>query len=373
MKKFDATIAGYICIDMFPEIRENSASFSVSEFFRPGKLIEIDGIEFYLGGAVANTGLAMKRFGKKVFLNGLVGNDPIGQIALKMVEKYGLKEGIQTTDRGNTASSIVLAPPGIDRIFLESLGCSNLFNIDHIPLGRISESHVFHFGYPPLLEQFYMNNGAMLVDLLSTIKGLDVITSLDMSLMDPGSKSYQADWKKIMENVLPFIDIFVPSIEEIFQIMRPDEYIRLQSHNKEMIDLISREKIRELGRALLDMGAKIIFIKAGHHGSYLVCWNTSSLNSDSEVPCNQWDNCELWCDAFPADHSRILNASGSGDVAVAAFLSAFLDGEGPATAMIYANIAGRDNLYCHNTFENLPGWGEIEHEIKAGREYVQYL
>ena len=88
MKRFKATIAGYICIDMFPEIGKYGNNTSVSEFFRPGKLIEIDGIKFNLGGVVANTGLAMKKFGNPVFINGLVGRDPVGQIALDMIERY---------------------------------------------------------------------------------------------------------------------------------------------------------------------------------------------------------------------------------------------------------------------------------------------
>ena len=75
-----------------------------------------------------NTGLAMKKFNKNVFLNGLVGDDFIGKIAIEWLDKYNLSEGIKITSKAGTAFSIVFAPPGIDRIFLESPGCNQIFD-----------------------------------------------------------------------------------------------------------------------------------------------------------------------------------------------------------------------------------------------------
>ena len=69
MKKYDVVIAGYTCVDIIPAFKKNDPIKSVVDFFKPGKLIEIEGLNFVLGGVVANTGLALKKFGKKVFLN----------------------------------------------------------------------------------------------------------------------------------------------------------------------------------------------------------------------------------------------------------------------------------------------------------------
>ena len=52
MKKYDAVIAGYTCVDMFPGFKKNESSASLSELLIPGKLIEIDGLDFILGGVV---------------------------------------------------------------------------------------------------------------------------------------------------------------------------------------------------------------------------------------------------------------------------------------------------------------------------------
>ena len=136
----------------------------------------------------------MKKFNKNVFLNGLVGDDFIGKIAIEWLDKYNLSEGIRITDKAGTAFSIVIAPPGIDRIFLESPGCNQIFDTSFINFDAISQSRLFHFGYPPLLKQFYQDNGSQLVDLFSKIQKMGVVTSLDFSLPDTESESGKIDW-----------------------------------------------------------------------------------------------------------------------------------------------------------------------------------
>ena len=66
MKKYDVIVAGYICVDLTPDFRKSETISDISTLFVPGKLIEIEGLSFTLGGAVANTGMALKRFNKKV-------------------------------------------------------------------------------------------------------------------------------------------------------------------------------------------------------------------------------------------------------------------------------------------------------------------
>ena len=55
IKKYDAVIAGYICVDMLPGFNKNDNLKNVTDLFIPGKLIEIEGMDFVLGGLVPNT------------------------------------------------------------------------------------------------------------------------------------------------------------------------------------------------------------------------------------------------------------------------------------------------------------------------------
>jgi hypothetical protein len=80
MKKYDALIAGYICLDLVPDFRKYESISGISNLVIPGNLIEIDEISFSLGGLVANTGIAFNKFDGKVYLNGLIGNDSFGKI-----------------------------------------------------------------------------------------------------------------------------------------------------------------------------------------------------------------------------------------------------------------------------------------------------
>jgi sugar/nucleoside kinase (ribokinase family) len=377
MKKFDVVIAGYTCVDLIPDFKKTESVTSLSNLLIPGKLIEIDGINFVLGGVVANTGLAMKKFNKKVLLNGLVGEDFIGKIAVEWLDKYNLSEGIRTTGNAGTAFSIVIAPPGIDRIFLESPGCNQIFDASFINFDAVSQSLLFHFGYPPLLKQFYQNNGDKLVDLFSEIQKMGVITSLDFSLPDPESESGRLNWPEVMQKILPYTDIFVPSLEEVFRIMLPGEYEEILSstESSDIIDQVIVNTIREIGRRLIDSGVKILLIKAGHFGAYLLTGDVSSINEKAglKLVSEKWNNCELWCKAFKADPLKIKNSSGAGDTAAAAFLSAILDGENPESAVRYAALAGRNNLYCKNIYDDLSNWQEMTEEISSVENELIYF
>jgi sugar/nucleoside kinase (ribokinase family) len=369
MKKYDAVIAGYLCVDMFPEFNKNEPVVSISALLKPGKLIEIDGLGFSLGGVVANTGMAMKKFNKKVFLNGLIGDDFIGKIARDWLDKFSLSEGIKIAEKAGTAFSIVIAPPGVDRIFLESPGCSKIFDAGYIDFEAISQSRLFHFGYPPLLRQFYLDNGNQLLNLFSRVQEMGVATSLDFSLPDTQSESGKQDWLQIMKRILPYTDIFVPSLEEVLQIMMPGEYAKILSAagNSDIIDLIPVNTIREIGKTIIDSGVKILLVKAGHRGLYLLTGNVSPLNRKNGFNLSEkdWNYRELWCNAYPADPAKVKNATGAGDTAAAAFLSAILDGKTSESTLKYAAIAGRNNLYCNDIYQDLNDWQDMEKEIKS--------
>jgi len=367
-RKYDAVIAGYLCVDMVPGFQKKTgAEVSISGLFKPGKLIEIDGLDFSLGGVVANTGMAMKKFGRTVFLNGLIGDDLIGKIAKDWLNKYNLSEGIKITGEAGSAFSIVIAPPGVDRIFLESPGCSKIFDTGFIDFKAVSQSRIFHFGYPPLLRKFYLNEGEQLLALFSKVQEMGVATSLDFSLPDTQSESGKQDWLSVMKRVLPYTDVFVPSLEEMIQIMRPGEYARILSSagNSEMIDLIPFGLIREIGQEIIGCGVKVLLVKAGHRGIYMLTGEVSSLNQKEgfNLDAGNWNNREIWCKAYAADPAKLKNATGAGDTAVAAFLSAILDGLSAEESLKIAAVAGRNNLYCQDIYEEIDDWQDMKQEI----------
>jgi sugar/nucleoside kinase (ribokinase family) len=321
--------------------------------------------------------LALKRFGKKVRLNGLLGDDAIGRLAMEQLNDRGLAEGMTTTDREGTAFSIVIAPPGVDRLFLESAGCNKIFDTSFVDFEAASRSRVFHFGYPPLLRRFFLNDGEQLVGLFRRLQACGVATSLDFSLPDPGGESGRVDWPKVLRLVLPHTDLFVPSLEELLQIMAPT---RRGEHKGRVTgvgpsDESTLDFIRKIGRQLIDSGLPVLLVKAGHEGAYLLTGDVSALKDrlQAGLDVKAWNHREAWCAACRADDSRVLNTCGAGDTAAAAFVAAILEGEDPECAMRYAAVAGRDRLYCRDGCSELGDWQTLTQAIESEPSEVTFF
>ena len=261
----DAVVGGYLGVDIAPGFAAGRPAIPAVEFFRPGKLVETKGLSVSLGGVVANTGLAMKRFGQRVELMGCVGCDALAEIVMAELKRHGATRGIRINRRAGTGYGIVLAPPGMDRMFFEDPGSNAFFTAKDIDYLRVAQSRLFHFGYPPLMRRLWAAEGAELKKLFKQVRKLGVATSLDMTLPDTDSPAGQADWGKILANTLPCVDIFMPSIEEILFMLEPEQYAGLLAGaaGRDMVDAIPQELYEQLATQVLAMGVKVVMIKIG--------------------------------------------------------------------------------------------------------------
>jgi sugar/nucleoside kinase (ribokinase family) len=364
-RPIDAIVAGYLGVDIAPGFgKRKSGSFA--ELFQPGKLIETEGLHFSLGGVVANTGFAMRKFGQNVALMGCVGADALGDIAIRLFAEAGVTQGIRRIDSADTAYGIVIAPPGMDRLFLEYPGCNRAFASNNIDYEIVGKSRLFHFGYPPLMDALWHNGARELKGILERVHRQETVISLDMSLPDAASPAGKADWWTILSEVLPLTDIFVPSIEELLFMIEPDLYssILKEAAGRDIIDLILENEYKRIADKVLMMGVKILFVKAGHKGAFLITGNLSGLKSSPLLLSSQIEFPDgIWLAPFPVDSERFQNASGAGDCAVAGFLSALLKGEDIVTAGKYAMMAGRDNLYGNDAVFGLQQWSCMEDSL----------
>jgi sugar/nucleoside kinase (ribokinase family) len=167
--------------------------------------------------------------------------------------------------------------------------------------------------------------------------------------------------------VLPLVDIFVPSIEELLFMLEPELYSSIAdlAAGGDMIDAIPPEEYGRLAEKVLAMGVKVLLIKAGHRGAYLRTGNLTELNSSvfrlsDRTACPQG----VWILPFSVDANRFRNASGAGDCAVAGFLTALLKDESIITAGRFAMMAGRDNLYGNDALSGLVEWPRMENQLK---------
>jgi sugar/nucleoside kinase (ribokinase family) len=364
VRSHDVVVCGYLCVDLTPVFPKAAGRADV---FRPGSLIEVKDLSISLGGVVANTGLALNAFDQRVFLMGLVGKDLLGEIALKLLRETELPTGVKVTDKSSTAYSIVLSPPDFDRIFFESPGCNNSFTSSDIDYEEVAASRIFHFGYPPLMEKFYVNSGQELVKVFSRVKTLNVLSSLDMTLPDFESESGKVDWRSVLKEVLPFVDIFCPSLEELVFMMRPELYLQIlkDASTGDILNSIPSEIVSSIGKELIDFGVRVALLKSGKHGAYLFTGDVRPLNQVAGIAISEdiWNHCKIRTPAQKLDTARVVNSSGAGDAAIAGLLTAVLKGCGPEAALKYASCAGRDNLYGVNATDGLADWETMTREL----------
>lgn len=256
-------LAGHICVDITPAIQGKKVS-KIQELLIPGKLIEVGNATVSTGGAVANTGLAMKILGANVSLMGKIGNDAFGEIVKNVLKKYDVEEELPVSDTEATSYTVVVAVPGIDRIFLHNPGANNAFYTEDISEEELKDAALFHFGYPPIMRSMYVNDGEELVKMMKKVKEAGVATSMDLAAVDEASEAGKVDWHHVLERVMPYIDIFVPSVEELCYMLDKERFREWQERaaGKDVTEVLDIEKdVKPLAQECMKMGAKILLLK----------------------------------------------------------------------------------------------------------------
>ena len=262
--------AGHICLDITP-VFPGGHYTKTEDILMPGKLIQMDEAAVHIGGSVGNTGLAMKILGADVSLIARTGADVFGEIVRSGMAKYGTGDAIRVVEGGTTAHSIILAIPGIDRIFLHHPGVNDTFSSEDIEEDILKEATLFHLGYPSVMKKLYENEGAELLNILKKVIEYGTVTSVDMAAVDENSPAAKEDWKKILEKTIPYIDVFMPSVEELCYMLDKSllEQWKIRANGRDITEILDIEKdVRPLADTCLNMGAKILVIKCGVRGIY---------------------------------------------------------------------------------------------------------
>jgi len=328
----DVIVSGHLCLDLIPEM----SHLPLESLSVPGKLYETGPLTLSTGGAVSNTGLALHRLGVNVWLMATVGDDLLGKTIMAVVESRAPHLSDHITIQPGQASSytVVLSPHQTDRIFLHSAGSNAFFGAANIDFGLLNQAKIFHLGYPPILPKLFANNGEELAQIYRQAKATGVVTSLDMSLPDPLGAGGKASWPEILRRTLPYVDIFLPSIEEIlFMIRRADS----DAWSGRILEHLTKGYLSALADELLAMGPKIVGFKLGKMGFYLKTGGAVQLE---RLPLS-WGQVELYAPAFQV---HVVSTVGAGDSAYAGFIAALLKGLPPEAAVRWACAVGACNV-----------------------------
>jgi sugar/nucleoside kinase (ribokinase family) len=413
-------VAGHICVDIIPTFRAGPVGAGIGEILKPGRLIDVGPAVVATGGVVSNTGLALHRLGAAVRLMGKVGDDLLGHVLLEILRRHGpcLVEGMIVKETASTSYSVVISPPGTDRIFLHCPAANDTFCAADIDYDRLPKGGIFHFGYPPLMRRMYEGGGAELVEILRRVHARGLTTSLDMARPDPSADAGKADWPAILKAALPHVDLFCPSIDEMLYMLDRPAFERLERTPPDEVVLDSA-MLRELAGRLLDMGTAVVGLKLGDQGLYLRTTAdrerlgffrgafrgegvpplrpegilpsvvSSSSSAASASPLNKkrvrekegetrgrdahgtqgqdalatWANRELLSPCFEVG---VVGTTGAGDCTIAGFLDAIAKGASPQQAVTAATAVGACNCEAADSTSGVPHWSVVEARLRAG-------
>lgn len=368
---FDVVVAGHICLDLHPDL-SGAGRKPFDDTFLPGRLVATGPVSYSTGGAVANTGLALNQLGIASRLVGKVGDDLFGQAIRQIVTSRGahLAEGMVIDSSASTSYTIILNYPGVDRIFLHYPGANDTFQATDVPYALLKRARLFHFGYPPLMRSAFVAGGAPLAEIFLQAKRTGITTSLDMAFPDPASEAGLADWHSILESVLPQVDIFLPSAEEILFMLRRETYQELcrVAKGSDILSLITPELLSELSQELITMGARIVGLKLGYRGMYVRTGNQILVSSMGRArPSNPdaWAGKELWAPCFRV---AVAGTTGSGDATIAGFLSALLRDLSIEQALIMAAAVGACSVEATDALSGIRTWEATVQRVAAGWE-----
>jgi sugar/nucleoside kinase (ribokinase family) len=359
--------AGTICLDITPLFPEGAGN-SAEPLFTPGKLLEVGRADINTGGSVSNTGLALAFFGADVSLMGKVGKDSFGDLVLAVLGCKGADRDIIVSGDCHTSYTMVLSPPGIDRIFLHYAGANDTFCYDDLDFAEIGKARLFHLGYPTVMRRLYEDGGRELFRILRRVKELGVLTSLDLSAVDPSSPAAKADWRNILKEIMPHVDFFVPSAEEICFLLdrqRHREWTQRAAGRDVTVILDPEKDIHPLAETLLMWGAKVLMIKCGKPGIYLRTGGLDRLKTMGEG-FSSWADTERFEASYAAGH--FVSATGAGDTSIAAFLTAALKGYPPKRCLQLAVAGGASCVTAYDALSGLLPFDELEKKIDHGWE-----
>ena len=370
-KDIEIVAAGHTCLDLIPTFTIEDKVDKLTSVLVPGKMINMGPCVVVGGGPVTNAGVSIRRLGVKTELIGKVGNDDFGKEVLNWYEEHeGHFEGIKVAEGESTSYTIAICIPGIDRFYLHHCGANDTFSYDDMSFDLVQRAKLMLFGYTPWMKKLYENTGAELTKILKKTKELNTTTVLDLSIPDISGYGDKIDWQTILKNWVPYTDIMVPSAEEVFYFLYKDEFLEKKSKlgpKESVLDYMTVNEVSKLGKDLLEMGAAIAMVKCGNRGLYIRTAGQDRLEKLGAAKCadiENWANRELW---FPVyQEEKFVGALGSGDAAIAGFLSAFVWHHSIESCLRYANAAGSMNVTVPDGLTWNKGFGDLTKRIESG-------
>lgn len=167
---------------------------------------------------------------------------------------------------------------------------------------------------------------------------------------------------------MPYVDVFLPSIDESLYMLRREIYEELSqpAGGAGLLSRITSSLLSELSGELLEMGGRIVGFKLGDRGLYVHTAGQAVLETlGAARPSNPatWAGKELWAPCFKVD---VVGTTGSGDAAIAGFLSALLRDMSLEETLTAAVAVGACNVEAADALGGIRSWEETWRRVESG-------
>jgi sugar/nucleoside kinase (ribokinase family) len=234
----------------------------------------IDEIRLTVAGTAAGTSVDLAKLGAEVIAMGAIGEDELGNFIIDTMRRYGIdttnlrrKRGVQTS-----ATMLPIRPNG-ERPALHVLGANGELSLEDVAFDVIAGADFLHFGGTYLMPKL---DGRPTAEVLKRAKEHGVTTTLDMIAID------RPDLLEVLEPCLPYVDYFMPGLDEARMICRLDDR-------------------RDVIRFFHDRGVGVTVFKMGGAGSSI------TPRGEQEI-------------RLPAHKVPVVDSTGCGDAYCAGFI-----------------------------------------------------
>ncbi|MCV3739200.1 sugar kinase [Rhizobium sp. TRM96647] len=197
MARFDVSSIGFYVLDILGR--------PVTRIPEGGRADYIEEIRMTVAGTAGATAVDCAILGLSTQAVTTVGDDEMGDFLHAKMVKFGVDCGlVKRSGATQTSATILPVRPNGERPALHVPGTAAIFTVADEDLDAALDARIVHVGGTGLLKAF---DGEPTVRLLKKAKALGRITTFDLIQANPETFA-------LVEPCLPYIDYFVPSIEE---------------------------------------------------------------------------------------------------------------------------------------------------------------
>jgi sugar/nucleoside kinase (ribokinase family) len=265
--RYDVSVIGLYILDVLGR--------PVTKIPDRGNVDFIEEIRLTVAGTAGGTVVDTAKLGLKSLSVGAVGDDEKADWVLLTLNKHGIDTSAMQRLKGvPTSATILNIRPNGERPALHVRGASDHFDVPSSMYDQVFDAPIVHLGGTGLLKKL---DGPASVVLLKEAKKRGCIVTFDLIAAN-------AETARIVKPLLPYIDYFMPSIEEA----------------RDMSDQSTSE---DCAKYYLDSGAKCCVFTLGSDGAYYAHSDGTRLQS-------------------PAYDIKIVDTTGCGDAFDAGFIAA---------------------------------------------------